>query len=68
MKDGDELFTKFIAIFQITGEKPLADLQLLQVALTIVWCSSVEECHLSMQFCQEYWDDAVIIKLQLEQK
>lgn len=73
MEDGDELFAKFMGIFQNTGEKPSAYLQRLQVALTLtvkrggVLPTDVER-HLLRQFCRGCWDDALITELQLEQK
>ena len=73
MEDGDELFAKFMSIFQNTGEKPSEYIQRLQVALNLtmkrggVQPPDVNK-HRLKQFCRGCWDDTLITELQLEQK
>lgn len=73
IEDGDELFAKFLNIFQNPGEKPSAYLQRLHVALQTtmrrggVLGSEVDK-HLLKQFCRGCWENSLILELQLEQK
>lgn len=73
IEDGDELFAKFLNIFQNPGETPSAYLQRLHVALQTtmrrggVLGSEVDK-HLLKQFCRGCWENSLILELQLEQK
>ncbi|XP_024116548.1 zinc finger CCHC domain-containing protein 18, partial [Oryzias melastigma] len=73
VQDGDELYAKFMEIFQDAGEKPSAYLQRLQVALVLalkrggVKANDMDR-HLLNQFCRGCWDDNLISELQLKQR
>ncbi|KAK7906943.1 hypothetical protein WMY93_015555 [Mugilogobius chulae] len=73
VEDGEELFSKFLNTFQNHGERPSSYLQRLQLTLTTVVqrggiAATDKDKHLLKQFCRGCWDNAVINKLQLEQK
>ncbi|XP_048035800.1 uncharacterized protein LOC125261230 [Megalobrama amblycephala] len=73
VEDGDELFAKFMNIFQNPGEKPSVYLQRLYTALQSAArrggiLSSEVNKHLLKQFCRGCWDNSLILELQLEQK
>lgn len=73
VEDGEELFAKFLNTLQDPGERPSSYLQRLQLALsTVVKRGGIPEAetskYLLKQFCRGCWDNAVINKLQLEQK
>lgn len=73
VEDGDELFAKFMATFQNSGEKPSSYLQRLQIALSAavkrggVNSTDVDR-HLLRQFCRGCWEDMLLADLQLEQR
>lgn len=73
IEDGDELFAKFLNIFQNPGEKPSAYLQRLHVTLQSalrqggVLGSDVDK-HLLKQFCRGCWESYLITELKLERK
>lgn len=73
VQDGDELYAKFMELFQDAGEKPSAYLQRLQVALSLavkrggVLAMDVDR-HLLNQFCRGCWDNSLISELQLKQR
>lgn len=73
VEDGDELFAKFMATFQDSGEKPSSYLHRLQTVLSTsvrrggVPASELNR-HLLKQFCRGCWDDALLTDLQLEQR
>lgn len=73
VQNGDELYAKFMDTFQDAGEKPSAYLQHLQVALQLamkrggVPVADVNK-HLLGQFCRGFWDNSLILELQLKQK
>ncbi|XP_024116826.1 paraneoplastic antigen Ma1 homolog [Oryzias melastigma] len=73
VQDGEELFAQFLNTLQNPGERPSAYLQRLQHTI----CSVVKQGgvpatevdkHLLKQFCRGCWDNALITKLQLEQR
>lgn len=73
VEDGEELFAKFLNIFQNTGERPSSYLQRLQLTLSRVVkrggiLASHTDKHLLKQFCRGCWDNEIINKLQLEQR
>lgn len=73
MKDGDELFAKFLNTMQNAGEKPYMYCQHLQVALSKAvrgdTISAVKADQLLLrQFCCGCWDNMLMSELQLEQK
>ncbi|KAI2652538.1 Zinc finger CCHC domain-containing protein 12 [Labeo rohita] len=73
VEDGDELFAKFMNIFQNPGEKASVYLQRLYTALLSAArrggiLSSEVNKHLLKQFCRGCWDNSLILELQLEQK
>lgn len=73
VEDGEELFARFLNTLQNHGELPSAYLQRLHLALSTVEKRggiSVNDMnkHLLKQFCRGCWDNAVIMKLQLEHK
>lgn len=73
VEDGDEIFAKFMNIFQNPGEKPSVYLQRLYTALQSAArrggiLSSEVNKHLLKQFCRGCWDNSLILELQLEQK
>lgn len=73
VQDGDELYAKFMEMFQDAGEKPSGYLQRLQVALNLavkrdgVLPKDVNK-HLLNQFCRGCWDNALISDLRLKQR
>lgn len=73
VQDGDELYAKFMDMFQDSGEKPSAYLQRLQVTLNMamkrggVKATELER-HLLNQFCRGCWDNTLISELQLKQR
>ena len=73
VQDGDELYAKFMEIFQDAGEKPSAYLQRLQIALNLalkrggVLATDLDR-HLLNQFCRGCWDNTLISELQLKQR
>lgn len=73
VQDGDELYAKFMELFQDTGERPSAYLQRLQVALNLavkrggVPVAELDR-HLLNQFCRGCWDNTLISELQLKQR
>lgn len=73
VKDGDDLFAKYLNTMQDNGEKPSAYLQRLQVMLNTtlrrggVTASDLDR-HLLRQFVRGCWDNILIAELQLEQK
>ncbi|XP_078802604.1 paraneoplastic antigen Ma3-like [Oryzias latipes] len=73
VQDGDELYAKFMEMFQDAGEKPSAYLQRLQIALVLalkrggVKANDVNR-HLLNQFCRGCWDNNLISELQLKQR
>lgn len=73
VQDGDELYAKFMEMFQDHGEKPSAYLQRLQNALTLalkrggVVAADLNR-HLLNQFCRGCWDNTLISELQLKQQ
>ncbi|KAK0149064.1 Modulator of apoptosis 1 [Merluccius polli] len=73
VQDGDELYTKFMELFQDAGENPSAYLQRLQVALDLavkrggVLATELDR-HLLNQFCRGCWDNTLISELQLKQR
>lgn len=73
VQDGDELYAKFMELFQDSGEKPSAYLQRLQVALNLavkrggVKATELDR-HLLNQFCRGCWDNTLISELQLKQR
>ena len=73
VQDGDELYAKFVEMFQDAGERPSAYLQRLQVALHLavkrggVLSTNIDK-HLLNQFCRGCWDNALISDLQLKQR
>lgn len=73
VQDGDELYAKFMELFQDAGEKPSAYLQRLQVALNLavkrggVPATELNR-HLLNQFCRGCWDNTLISELQLKQR
>lgn len=73
VQDGEELFAQFLNTLQDHGERPSMYLQRLQLTLsTAVKRGGIPardtSKHLLKQFCRGCWDNAVITKLQLEQK
>ncbi|KAJ0022317.1 hypothetical protein NQD34_009807 [Periophthalmus magnuspinnatus] len=73
VQDGEELFAQFLNTLQDPGEKPSAYLQRLSLTLnTVVKRGGVSaqdvDKHLLKQFCRGCWDNAMITKLQLEQR
>lgn len=73
VQDGDELFAQFLNTLQDHGERPSSYLQRLQLTLnTVVKRGGIPardtDKHLLKQFIRGCWDNAVITKLQLEQK
>lgn len=72
VQDGDELYAKFMALFQDAGENPSAYLQRLQVALSLavkrggVPATELDR-HLLNQFCRGCWI-TLISELQLKQR
>lgn len=73
VQDGDELYAKFMEMFQDAGEKPSAYLQWLQVALTSAMkrggaSASDSDRLLLNQFCRGCWDNTLISELQLKQR
>ncbi|CAL9692886.1 unnamed protein product [Knipowitschia caucasica] len=73
VEDGEELFAKFLNTFQDPGERPSSYLQRLQLNISAVIkrggiLAADKDKHLLKQFCRGCWDNAVINKLQLEQK
>lgn len=73
VQDGDELYAKFLELFQDAGENPSAYLQRLQVALSLtakrggVPAAELDR-HLLNQFCRGCWDNTLISELQLKQR
>lgn len=73
VQDGDELYAKFMELFQDSGERPSAYLQRLQVALNRavkrggVKATDVDR-HLLNQFCRGCWNNTLISELQLKQR
>ena len=73
VQDGDELYAKFMDLFQNAGEQPSAYLQRLQVALNMamkrggVKATELDR-HLLNQFCRGCWDNTLISELQLKQR
>lgn len=73
VQDGDELYAKFMELFQDAGEKPSAYLQRLQVALNLtlktggVTATELDR-HLLNQFCHGCWDNTLISELQFKQR
>uniref|UniRef100_A0A3P9LM99 CCHC-type domain-containing protein n=1 Tax=Oryzias latipes TaxID=8090 RepID=A0A3P9LM99_ORYLA len=73
VQDGDELYAKFMELFQDAGEKPSAYLQRLQIALVAalkrggVKATDVDR-HLLNQFCRGCWDNNLISELQLKRR
>lgn len=73
VQDGDELYAKFMELFQDAGEKPSSYLQRLQVALNLavkrggVKATDLDR-HLLNQFCRGCWDNTLISELQLKQR
>lgn len=73
VQDGDELYAKFMELFQDAGERPSAYLQRLQIALTLaerrggVQAADLDR-HLLNQFCRGCWDNTLISELQLKQR
>ena len=73
VQDGDELYAKFMELFQDAGENPSAYLHRLQVALTLavkrggVPATELDR-HLLNQFCRGCWDNTLISELQLKQR
>ncbi len=73
VKDGDDLFAKFLNILQNAGEKPSLYLQRLHTNLLKVMKrggipAGEADRKLLKQFCRGCWDDALIANLQLEHK
>ncbi|KAL3983369.1 pre-rRNA-processing protein IPI3 [Sarotherodon galilaeus] len=73
VQDGEELYAKFMDTFQDSGEKPLAYLQRLQVALQHAAkrggvLEKGMDKRLLNQFCRGCWDNNLISELQLKQK
>lgn len=73
VQDGEELYAQYLNILQNPGEKPSVYLQRLQLTLNTVvrrgGISAAEtDRHLLKQFVRGCWDNAVITKLQLEQR
>ena len=73
VQDGEELFAQFLNTLQDHGERPSSYLQRLQLTLSnVVKRGGIPardtDKHLVKQFCRGCWDNAVITKLQLEQK
>lgn len=65
VKDGDDLFAKYLNTMQNNGEKPSVYLQRLQVILnTTLRRGGVT----ARQFVRGCWDNTLIAELQLEQK
>lgn len=73
VQDGDELYAKFMELFQDAGEKPSTYLQRLQVALNLavkrggVKATDLDR-HLLNQFCRGCWNNTLISELQLKQR
>ncbi|KAK3506708.1 hypothetical protein QTP70_015905 [Hemibagrus guttatus] len=73
IEDADELFAKFLNVFQNPGEKPSAYLRRLHVALQSamrqsgVLGSDIDK-HLLKQICRGCWESSLITELQLERK
>ncbi|KAK7933739.1 hypothetical protein WMY93_004635 [Mugilogobius chulae] len=70
VEDGDELYAKFMEMFQDAGERPSAYLQRLQVALIAALKRGGVDAadlnrHLLNQFCRGCWDNTLISELQL---
>lgn len=73
VKDGEELFARFMNTLQDLGEKPFTYLQRLQVVLNNAVRRggvSVHEVnkHLLKQFCRGCWDNTLLAELHLEHK
>lgn len=73
VQDGEELYAQFLNILQNPGERPSVYLQRLQVTLNTVVkrggiLAAETDRHLLKQFVRGCWDNAVIAKLQLEQR
>lgn len=73
VQDGEELYAQFLNILQNPGERPSVYLQRLQLTLnTVVKRGGIPAAetdrHLLKQFVRGCWDNAVITKLQLEQR
>lgn len=73
VQDGDELYAKFVEMFQDAGERPSIYLQRLQVALSLAVkrggaVAMDFDKHLLAQFCRGCWDYALISGLQLKQR
>lgn len=73
VQDGDELYAKFMEMYQDAGEKPSAYLQRLQVALSMAVkrggaSANDLDRHLLNQFCRGCWDNTLISELQLKQR
>lgn len=73
VQDGEELYAQFLNILQNPGERPSVYLQRLQLTLNAVVKrggipAAETDRHLLKQFVRGCWDNAVITKLQLEQR
>lgn len=72
VQDGDELYAKFMELFQDAGEKPSTYLQRLQVALNLAVKRGLKatdlDRHLLNQFCRGCWNNTLISELQLKQR
>lgn len=73
IKDGDELFTKFLNTHQNAGEKPFGYLHWLHSSLNAavrknIVCASDADKKLLKQVCRGRWNNYLIVTHQLEQK
>uniref|UniRef100_A0A8C6WHB1 CCHC-type domain-containing protein n=1 Tax=Neogobius melanostomus TaxID=47308 RepID=A0A8C6WHB1_9GOBI len=73
VQDGEELYAQYLNILQNPGERPSFYLQRLQLMLNVVvrrrGISAAEtDRHLLRQFVRGCWDNAVLMKLQLDQR
>uniref|UniRef100_A0AAQ6A554 CCHC-type domain-containing protein n=1 Tax=Amphiprion ocellaris TaxID=80972 RepID=A0AAQ6A554_AMPOC len=73
VQDGEELYAQFLNILQNAGERPSTYLQRLQVKLnTVVRRGGIQAAemdrHLLKQFVRGCWENALIMKLQLERR
>ncbi|XP_059898442.1 zinc finger CCHC domain-containing protein 12-like, partial [Gadus macrocephalus] len=71
VEDGEELFASFLSSNQNTGEKPSMYLNRLNVSLTKAILrggvnAKDSNKHLLRQFCRGFWDQSLIVSLQLE--